>query len=164
MMSRRSATILGCAIALAAPAAAQAASDQTITALGSGQAKIKPADRHSNASIAKAVDEAYARAVPRAIADARADGQQLAAAANLVLGAIRSVDENVSSIGYYYGPPSPGPFGPDTYCQTIRRVIHRRDRSGRLHVIRTKRRKVCHVPPFATATLAVTFEAAPPKS
>jgi curli biogenesis system outer membrane secretion channel CsgG len=164
MISRRTASIAGCALALAAPAAAQAASDQTITALGTGQAKVKPADRHSNASIKKAVDEAYDRAVPRAIADAREDGQKLAAAANLVLGAILSVDENVSSIGFYYGPVNQGRFGPDTYCRTLRRVIHRRDRSGRLHVIRTTRRKVCSVPKFAVSTLAVTFEAAPPKS
>ena len=164
MISRRTASIAGCALALAAPAAAQAASDQTITALGTGQAKVKPADRHSNASIKTAVDEAYDRAVPRAIADAREDGQKIAAASNLLLGAILSVDENVASFPFYYGPANQGRFGPDTYCQTIRRVIHRRDRNGRLHVVRTKRRKVCHVPEFATSTLAVTFQASPPKS
>ena len=163
MLTMRNAALgAGCALALAAPAAAQAASDQTITALGTGQAKVKPDDRHSNASIKTAVDKAYARAVPRAIADARQDGQQIAAASNLVLGSIISVDENVSQPPYY-GPLPGAPFGGDRYCARITRRVHFRDRRGRLHT-RLQRRKVCHVPEFATTTLAVTFEASPPRS
>lgn len=164
MDSRRTATIVGCALALVAPATAQAASDQTITALGTGQAKVKPADRHSNASIKQAVDDAYKRSVPRALADAREDGEQIAAASGLVLGGVLYVSENVTGPGYYYGPANIGRFGPDQYCAVIRRTIHRRDSSGRLHVVKRTRRRVCHVPPVAVSTFAVTFEAAPPKS
>lgn len=146
-------------LALVAPATA-AAADQTITALGTGQAKVKPTNRHKNASIKRAVDKAYARSVPKAIADAREDAARLAEASGLTLGALLSVDENVNNGGgYYFGPgASLAPFGPGQYCRTIVRHVHRRDSAGRLHTIRRKRHQ-CYVPDFASTTLAVTFAA-----
>jgi hypothetical protein len=147
-------------VALLLVVPATAAADQTITALGTGQAKVKPANRHRNASIARAVDKAYARSVPKAIADAREDAARLAKASGLTLGPIQSVDENVNNGGgYYYGPGGGlAPFGPDQYCRTIVRHVHRRDSAGRLHTIR-RRRHQCFVPDFASTTLAVTFAA-----
>jgi uncharacterized protein YggE len=162
MITQRTALAAGLAIAVcaAAPAAANAASDQTITALGSAQAKVHAADRRNNASIVKAVDRAYKRSVPAAIADARDDAARIAAASGLTLGAIESVDENVSSSGYYGPSPFFGAFGPNQYCATISRRFHTRDRAGRLHT-HTRKQKVCHVPEFAFSTLAVTFAATP---
>jgi hypothetical protein len=146
-------------LALTAPAVA--AADQTITALGTGQATVKPTNRNNNAAIKRAVDKAYARSVPRAIADAREDGERLARASGLTLGTILSVDENVNSGNVYFGPGSTfAPFGPDQYCRTITRHVHRRDAAGRLHTV-TRRRRQCLVPEFASTTLAVTFEASP---
>jgi uncharacterized protein YggE len=148
------------ALALVTPAAA--AADSTITAVGTGQAKVKPANRNKNASIVRAVERAYARAVPRAIAHAREDGRQIANASGLKLGAIQSVDANANSGGpYYYGPGgSIDPFGPGQYCGKIRRRVHRRDSAGRLHTV-TRLQRRCIVPEFATTTLAVTFAASP---
>jgi uncharacterized protein YggE len=161
MIAKRPALALGvCALALSAPVAANAASDQTITALGTGQAKVKPTNRHKNAAIKRAVDRAYALSVPKAIADAREDAQRLAKSSGLTLGAIQSVDENVNNGGgYYYGPgASLAPFGPDQYCGKISRRVHRRDAQGRLHTVRRTQRR-CFVPAIASTTLAVTFAA-----
>ena len=165
MTGRRQAVVLAAALVLAVPAAAaQGASAQTITAVGNGQAKVKPANPNNNASIVRAVASAYSRSVPRAIAAARADGQRLASASGLVLGGILSVDENVNGAsGYYYGPANFGRFGPNQYCGTLVRRVHRRDSAGVLHTIRRKQHK-CYVPEFAFSTLAVTFSAAPPAS
>jgi uncharacterized protein YggE len=163
MIRLRNAVALGtCAVALGAPAAAGAASDQTITALGTGQAKVNPTNRHNNGSIKKAVDQAYAKAVPNAIADARDDGARLAKAAGLTLGAIQSVDESVTNgNGYYFGGGANlAPFGPDQYCGKITRRVHKRDANGRLHTVRRTTRR-CFVPSVASTTLAVTFAATP---
>jgi uncharacterized protein YggE len=163
MIAKRTAAVLGgCALALSVPASAQAA-DQTITALGSGQARVKPANRHKNKAIARAVDRAYARALPRAIKEAREDAKRIADGSGLTLGAVQSVDENVANSGAYnyYGPAaSVGPFGPGQYCGKITRRVHRRDAQGRLHTVRRTQRR-CLVPKFASTTLAVTFEATP---
>jgi hypothetical protein len=144
------------AFLLVAPATADA--DQTITALGNGQAKVKPANIHRNASIKRAVDRAYARAVPRAVADARKDARQMAAASGLALGAIVSVEESEAPYGPYY--PELAPFGPGQYCGKVTRRVHRRDAAGRLHTV-TRTRRRCFVPDFATSSLTVTFAASP---
>lgn len=146
--------------AVAAPAASQAAGDQTVTALGTAQIPVKPANRHKNASIKRAVDRAYAKAAPAAIADAREDAERLAAASGLTLGPIQSVDENVAQQNVYYPLPNFGRFGPDRYCGTITRIHHRRDRQGRLHRIPRRERR-CFVPETVSTTLAVTFAASP---
>jgi hypothetical protein len=156
--------LLTAAVALAAAAVTATpalAADNTITALGTGQAKVTPAHPKRNASIVKAVDRAYARAVPKAIADAREDAERIASSSGLTLGAIQSVDENINTGGGYYpGGPDISPFGQDQYCGKIRRRVHRRDNAGNLHtVIRSQRR--CFVPEFAYSTLAVTFAATP---
>jgi uncharacterized protein YggE len=161
MNAKCTAAVLGgCVLALSVPAAAQA--DQTITALGSAQVKVKPTNRHKNKAIRRAVDKAYARSLPKAIADARNDGNRIAKASGLVLGAIQSIDENVNNGGgYYYGPAANlAPFGPDQYCGKVTRRVHRRDAQGRLHTVRRTQRR-CFVPAFASTTLAVTFEATP---
>lgn len=161
MIAKRAAVVLGgCVLALSVPAAAHAASDQSITALGTGQAKVKPKHPNRNASIKRAVEKAYARSVPRAIADAREDAERIAKASGLTLGAIDSVDESVSSPDAYYYGPSLAPFGPDQYCATIVRRVHVRDAAGDLHTV-SRKKHTCRVPEFAFSSMAVTFEATP---
>jgi hypothetical protein len=157
MIARRSTTIAVLALALFATPVL--AADGTITAIGTGQAKVKPQNRHRNAAIVKAVEAAYHRSVPRAIADARDDARGIAKAAGLTLGPIQSVDETLSD-GYYGGVGNFAPFGPNRYCGKQTRVVHRRDSQGRLHRVR-RTQKRCIVPDFATSTLAVTFAATP---
>ena len=142
------------------PAAAHAADGQTVTALGSAQIPVKPANRHKNSAIKRAVDRAYAKAVPAAVGDAREDGERIATASGLELGSILSVDENVAQPNYFYGPPPGGRFGPDQYCGTVTRLHHVRDRHGVLHRV-LRRERQCFVPDTASVTLAVTFAASP---
>ena len=164
MVAKRTAAIVGgCALALSVPAGAHAASDQTITTLGSSQVKVtvKRSNRHSNAAIKRAVDRSYARAIPAAIDEAREDALLVAQASGLTLGPIQSVDESVTFPFPYYGPRFDlSPFGPGQYCGKVSRRFHVRDKQGRLHT-RTRMRRVCHVPEFATSTLTVTFAATP---
>jgi hypothetical protein len=145
-------------VALPLVVPASAAADGTITTLGSGQAKVKPANSHRNGSIRRAVDSAYARAVPRAVAGARREAKQIAAASGLTLGAIQSVEETTDPYAGYY--PDTAPFGPGQYCGRLRRRVHVRDAAGRLHTV-TRVRRRCIVPETARATLAVTFAASP---
>jgi uncharacterized protein DUF541 len=154
-----------CAFALSALAAASAAAQdaQTVTAIGSAQVVVKPRNRTVNASIADAVRAASIRAMPLAIAHAREEADRIASAVGLVLGPIVSVNENVLPSSPYgpYLVPSFGPFGPGRYCGTVTRVSAKRDASGRRIVRRVKEHR-CSAPPFASATVAVTFSATPP--
>lgn len=166
-MVRRSLSVLPvlAALAVATPAlAAPAVSGQgdTVTATGTGQVKVVPANRHSNASIAAAVDKAQQAAIPGAIVKAHEYALRYATAAGLTLGAIQAVsDVQSGSSGYYIGGgPFGGPFGPNQYCNVIR--AHAQKRIGPNHkvtVIHVKRHRVCFVPAFATSTLSVTYSA-----
>ena len=73
-----------------------AAADQTITAVGTAQEKVTPKDRTDNKSIADAVEEAHKASIPAAIQEARDEATQLAQQTGLTLGAVQSVDENIS--------------------------------------------------------------------
>jgi hypothetical protein len=154
------------AAALAAvPAAAQAPSPsptQTITAVGIGQVKVVPTDRTSNDAIAKAVKAAEDQATPKAIADGRARGAELAAAAGLTLGRLLSVADTPSPpFGPFYPPyGQQGTFGPGRFCGNVARYKVKRDAQGR--VVSRKRvgtRRTCRVPPSVSASLTMTFEA-----
>src|SRR5689334_9452167 len=63
--------------------AQEPAPQRTLISAGSAQVKVTPQDRNDNASIAKAVDEADAKALPAAIADAKQEAQELATAAGV---------------------------------------------------------------------------------
>ena len=80
------------AAALLPAAAAQAqAPAKSVTAIGTGTAKVTPSDRKSNASIKAAIDRADAAARPKAIAATRERAGVLAQTAGLTLGAIVAV-------------------------------------------------------------------------
>jgi hypothetical protein len=134
---------------------------QSVTALGLGQVKVKPKDRHSNASIVAAVEAAEAKAVPQAIDAARERAQALAKASGLTLGAIESVQETPPSPfgpGYGYGG-YPAPFGKDRYCGTERRPRFRRTSTGRRRVVGFRNAHVCQPPRYVLVNLSVTFAA-----
>jgi hypothetical protein len=141
-----------CSAALV-PATAMGAG--TVTAVGTSQVSVSPANRNSEASIRKAVEKAYERAIPAAIADARGDAEIMAKAAGLTLGAIESLNANV--VGSPYGPfVFFGRFGPSKYCGKVQ-VFRRDPATGRRKAVKGKFRRVCHAPPFVVQTIAVTF-------
>lgn len=159
MPTRRLLVVLMSLCLLATPAAATA-QDRTVTAIGTGIAQVKPADRHDNASIKRAVARATSRALPRAIADAKRDASALAAGYGLTLGDVISVAETPSSpFGGFGYTEAEGPFGPGRYCGQIRRSVIRRINGERRRVIRSRR--VCSFPRQVSQSVTVTYAAAP---
>jgi hypothetical protein len=173
-MGRRTLTAatLAAALCLSGSAVAEGAADQkTITAAGTGQVAVKPANRNSESSIRAAVDAAHRAAIPQAIADARAEAQAIAQASGLTVGAIQSVSEE--SGGPEFGPPpfvlsgpfngrgfGPGGFGPGAFCGLVPRPIFAHAKRGhRPKLLRVVRHRQCFVPPFAAVRLSVTFTA-----
>ena len=153
------------AVTLAATLApsALAQSQRTVTAVGSTQVSVTPADPKENASIVAAVDAAEQAAIAPALADARARAERLAAAAGLTLGDIVSVGDVVSQpYGPFGGTNSFGPFGVDRYCGVITRAVTRRvPGTNRRRVVGRRRVRVCHYPRRLTNVLEVTFAAQP---
>ena len=119
---------------------------------------VTPKDRTDNKSIADAVEEAHKASIPAAIQEARDEATQLAQQTGLTLGAVQSVDENISGGPYGYGYGALAPFGPGQYCGTITRVHVHRDKNGHRHTTRTRSRH-CFVPQFVVTSVAVTFAA-----
>jgi len=160
-MNRR--TVLGAAIVAAlvitAPAVAQPAattSGDTVTATGTGQARVVPKDRHSNASIAAAYDRARKGAIRRALTEAHEYAVQYAKVVGLKLGGVMSVSDAQANGFYAYGPGVTGPFGPGQFCGTVReRVGH--PAKGQKPTIKAVHR--CIVPRFAFISLTVTYSA-----
>ena len=144
--------------AVAAPAGAQQPAEQrTVTAIGTGNARVRPADRHDNASIRKAIAGAKKKALPRALADARKDAGALAAGTGMTLGDVISVAETAPSpFGGYYDD-SAGFFGPGRYCGRTRISVLRRIDGRRRRVIRTRR--VCRFPSQVVSSVTVTYAA-----
>ncbi|HWF36243.1 MAG TPA: hypothetical protein VG295_12775 [Solirubrobacteraceae bacterium] len=160
-MSRRSLALVPmvAALILAAPAVADA---QSVTATGSSQVKVLPADRQSNGSIASAVAAAQKQAVPGALSAAHANALLYAQGAGLTLGSVLSVSDALSPQGYFgpYGFPGGniGPFGPGKYCGIVRRGVIKRT-GGRVRVVHVKKIRRCIVPEYASSTLTVTYSA-----
>jgi hypothetical protein len=155
--------LLGAAVAAGAgsTAAGQATpAGKSVTALGLGQVRVRPKDRHDNASIVAAVEAAEAKAVPQAVLAARERATALAKASRLKLGPIESVQETPPSP---FGPPIygayPAPFGKDRYCGTERRPRVRRTSTGRRRIVGFRKVHVCRPPPFVAINLSVTFAA-----
>jgi hypothetical protein len=141
--------VLGCALVFA-PAALAAG---TITAVGTAQEKVTPKDPKDNQSIRDAVETAHKASIPAAIQEAKEEGAALAGASGLTLGAIQSVDENLSN-GFYGGYGFYTPFGPNQYCGTVTRRVKKNG-----HRVSKKVHR-CYVPPFVATSVAVTFATA----
>jgi hypothetical protein len=159
------AAVLAAAVALPAGTALAATTPGTtgssVTATGLATVKVKPANRHDNASIVAAVEKAEKAGIKPAIADAKQYAEIEATAAGLTLGSIIAVSDNVQTGLYPVGVQS-GPFGLNKYCGFVRQIhIKIIKRSGHKFpkVIRGKRVFRCFVPPSETTTLAVTWSA-----
>jgi Protein of unknown function (DUF541) len=143
---------------LPASAAAQQPAGRTVAATGVASVKVKaPSDRTHEAPIRAAVEAAEAKALPRALADARAKAADLAKLSGLTLGGIESISDTAASpygpFGFY------GTFGPDRFCGTIRTAVFKRGKDGKRHRVGSRTRHTCRVPPTVTSTLTVTFAA-----
>ncbi len=143
----------------AAPAYGQSSDGKTVTATGTGQARVHAKNRKSNSSIAAAVDAARKAAISSAMTDAHEYAADYAAAGGLTLGSVVSISD-VQTNGFYGGPGGPGfffgPFGPNKYCGTLHQVVGRPAPGTRPKFKSVHR---CIVPPFAYTTLTVTFSA-----
>jgi hypothetical protein len=161
-MSWSRSMIAAAAIALLSVSPAQAeqpAPPRTVAALGAASVKVKaPSDRKHEAPIRAAVEAAEAKALPRAIAEARTKAADLARLAGLRLGAIVSVSDAPTSP---YGPSFGfyGSFGPDRFCGRVRVSVFKRDANGTRRRVGTRSRHTCRVPPTVTSTVTVTFAA-----
>lgn len=160
-MSRRlSVSLSTCVVALLAAAPAVAAQASVIMATGTGQARVLPSDRHSNASIETAYNAARKASVGGAFSDARGNAGDYARGAGLKLGALLSVSDQQN--GGFYGPSGIiGPFGPGQFCGTIHQPVFKRVKH-REKLIRVKKVYRCFVPRFAFTTLTLTYAATQP--
>ncbi len=144
--------------ALATGARAQAPAPPTITASGTAQVEPKPQDRNDEASIRTAVDAANAKALPRAVADARRHAADLAAAAGLHLGALLSISDSPTAVLPYFISFQNGTFGEGHFCGRIRNTKTVVGSNGVRRRVATKgTHKICRVPPYVVASVSLTF-------
>ncbi len=163
MSSRRWILSAAIAIALLPASSAFAQTTQTantVTATGTGQARVRPANRHNNASIAAAYDIARKAAIASALSEAKEYASDYAAGVGMTIGSVISVSDAQNS---FYGPYGPGqfqgPFGPGKFCGRERvPTKFKRTRFGRRPVA-FKSVHRCIVPAFAYTTLTVTYSA-----
>jgi uncharacterized protein YggE len=153
----RLAALGSAALALAVAAPTASAQDRTLVSTGVGQVKVEPKNRKDNASIAAAVDAAYASALPKAIADAREDAADLAKAAGVTLGELLTISNAPAQP--FYGPffTPLGTFGPGKFCGNVRTAVVKTDKSGRRRVTRFRTRHTCRVPSNVTRNVTLTF-------
>jgi uncharacterized protein YggE len=146
------ALLLGTTPAIAQPATSSTA--QTITATGTAQKRVEPKNRKSNASIAAAVEKAHRASIAGALKEAHEYAELYAKAVGMTLGSVISVSD--AQNGFFYGPGTIGPFGPGQFCGTVRRLVGKPVK-GQKPKLKTVHR--CFVPPFASASLTVTYAA-----
>ncbi len=167
-MSRRTPLVLAAlavtAVALpTASAGAQAPAPGTITATGSAAVTPTPEDRRSNASIARAVEEAQAEALPLAIRAARDRAGALARESGLTLGALVGIgDQGAVPFGYFGPYGAEGTFGPGRFCGNVARYRTTRLANGRVRRTRIGTRRTCRVPRTVGTAVSVVFATAPP--
>jgi hypothetical protein len=145
-------------LALSALAAAPAHAQQpatTLTANGIGEAKPEPENRRSDASIRKAVAAANAKALPEAMASARAHAAELATAAGVTLGPLVSISDAPNN-GYGFFVQN-GTFGNGHYCGKVRNTRTVVRNGARRRVATKGTHRVCRIPPEVYATVSLTF-------
>jgi uncharacterized protein YggE len=160
-MNRR--MVLGAAmiavLMVTTPAVAQPAptsSGDTITATGTGQSRVVPKNRNSNASIAAAYDRAHKASIAGALKQAHEYAVDYAEAVHLKLGSVISVSD--AQTNGFYGPGLGviGPFGPGQFCGTVRQPVGK-PAKGQKPTFKAVHR--CFVPRFAFTSLSVTYSA-----
>lgn len=150
----------GIALASGGPPPVQPAdrASDTIVASASSQAKVVAPARKSNATIEGAMRAARQRALPEAVAAARAEAGALARAAGLRAGAIVGIRRDSSPLGYW--DQETGRFGPGVWCGRIyqgRRLVRRADGTRRV----SRFRRGCPVPRIASVRVTLTLAAEP---
>ena len=158
---RRTRTVrIPVALALAAAPAHAQQPATTLTANGIGEAKPDPENRKSDASIRKAVAEANAQALPKAIDNARAHAAELAKAAGMTLGPLVSISDAPNN-GYPFFYGQNGTFGNGHFCGQVRRTRTVVRNGVRRRVAAKGTRRVCRVPGEIYATVSLTFSVTP---
>jgi uncharacterized protein YggE len=148
------AILLGATPALAATTTTSPG--DTITATGTGQVRVVAKNRHSNASIAAAVERAHRKAIGGALKQAQEYATLYAKAVGMTLGSVVSVTDAQNN---FYGPGIEiGPFGPGQFCGNVRRPVGKPVKGQKVKFKTVHR---CFVPAFAFATLTVTYSANP---
>ncbi len=150
-MSRRAvvAAVVTVALTAAAPAVAQAA-HKSVTATGTGQARVHPKNRHRNSSIVAAVNAARKASIQRAVRNAHKLAHLYAKAGGLILGGVVSISDAQTSAFYGLGVGGEfGPFGFNRYCGTVSRRVGNT----------VKKVHLCIVPRFTLTSLVVTYSA-----
>ena len=161
--SRCQCLVASLAICVLSASSAQAQSPapaRTVAAQGVASVKVvAPKDRKQEAPIRAAVEAAEAKALPRAVADARENATELARLAGLALGPIVSIsDAQTSPYGPFFG--FYGTFGPDRFCGTVRTTVFRTDKTtGKRKRVGTRSRHTCRVPSTVNKSVTVTFSA-----
>jgi hypothetical protein len=147
-----------CVLALLACAPAVAAPTGSVTATGTGEAKVVPKNRQNNASIVTAYETARKASIAGAIGDAHGFAVDYARAAGLTLGPVVSVTDQQTT--GFYGPGSGffGPFGEGQFCGTEHLAVFKQVK-GRRKIVGTKKVHRCIVPKFAYTTLTLTYSA-----
>jgi hypothetical protein len=141
----------------AGPALAQSGAHKSVTATGTGQARVHPKNRHRNSSIVAAVTAARKVAIKRAVRNAHRNATLYARALGLTLGGATSISDQ-TPFGFYGfgGPGGLGPFGHNRYCGTIREIVGKPVAGTKPTFKRVHR---CFVPRFAYVGLVVTYSA-----
>ena len=161
--SRSSCLAASAAICMLSASTAQAQSpapERTVAAQGAASVTvIKPKDRTHEGPIHAAVEAAEAKALPRAIADARSKAAELARLSGLTLGPIVAISDGPTSpYGPYIGFFSR--FGPDRFCGTVRTTVFKKSKTtGKRVRVGTRTRHLCQIPPTVVSTVTVTFAA-----
>ena len=130
-------------------ARARATARHHAPANGIGEAKPDPENRKSDASIRKAVDEANAKALPKAIDNARAHAAELAKAAGVTLGPLITIADGPNG-GYPFYFQQNGTFGNGHFCGKVRRPRTVVRNGVRRRVAAKGTHRVCRVPGRST--------------
>ncbi|WP_217921298.1 hypothetical protein [Miltoncostaea oceani] len=151
----------GALAGVALAAAAGVAHGETITAVGTAQAKVVAPAPLTNAKIVRAVTAARAEAVPAAFTAARNQATRFAIAGGFTLGAITAIEEGAGSYGYYFGG-NYSRFGPGRYCGSVQQVRRGPRVDGRRGPVISRTRVTrCYKPPSIVVTVSLTFDATP---
>ena len=144
------------ALLAATPAVARTEHLVSITANGTGTARVHPSNRKSNSSIVAAVKKAQKIANERAIEEGREYAHDYAKEAGRKIVRLVSISDVQVNNGYfgYGGGSSTGPFGPNKYCGIVRVRVGKFVR-GQRPTFKKERR--CFVPRSVYKTLTMTY-------
>lgn len=158
---RRAPTAAAATVTYAIVGGASGEAAPSIRSHGTASAGIRSDDRDRNRSIKRAVLATRRQLAPEAAISAWRSARVAAAAAEVQLGPIVSVEETVPR---YYGSSfydaALGSFGPGRFCGIVRVPVVRRDpETGVPKVVRRIPRRRCFVPSPYTVNFAIEYEA-----